>query len=196
MEEQKKVVTQYRKDPQSINPYRLLVLDDVITDAGQSDELKDLAVMARHFYIGVMLTDQHPQMLATAVRNNTDVVLVFRLHEDRALEYLARAYMPQLKLNNAMETLQRYAFKGNKAGDPSQCLVIFNRKGGPLKDRVNFLQAPDPGKFVIGCKQYWNKQSTVDALPAEADSDDEDTDSEDDWPEVQAPPPHPILKKQ
>jgi hypothetical protein len=65
LEKQKKVVEQWRANPESINPYRVLILDDVITDAGQSRELADLAVMARHFKICVMLTDQHPQLLCT-----------------------------------------------------------------------------------------------------------------------------------
>lgn len=50
MEKQKKVVEQWRANPESINPYRLLILDDVITDAGQSKELADLAVMVSDFF--------------------------------------------------------------------------------------------------------------------------------------------------
>lgn len=201
MEEQKKVMLQYRKDPQSINPYRLLVLDDVVTDAGRSPELINLATQGRHYGLCVMIATQHCPLLDPSVRGNCDAVFIFRLHEERALEVLARNYLPQLKLNNAMNTLQRYAYKDPKPGGPSQCLVIFNIKGGPLKDRIYFLQAIDPGKFVIGCKAYWERKSTlgpVEDQMNETDTDEEDTDDEDlddffSSTTNGAPPDHPVL---
>jgi len=81
MAEQANVVEYWRKHPTAINPYRLIILDDVVTEAGKSQELIDLATMGRHYKICVMLSDQHPQLLATGVRSNSDIAVIFRIHE-------------------------------------------------------------------------------------------------------------------
>lgn len=187
MAEQAEVVKHWRKHPDSINPYRLIILDDVVTEAGKSKELEDLAVMGRHYKICIMLSDQHPQLLGTAVRSNSDISVIFRIHEEYALETLAHNYLPTLNEQIAKEYLQRYCVKDKQTGE-AQCLIIANRFGNTLTDRVFYLTAPDPGPFKLGCVEYWRGEDTSiihdkDGLPDLFDEErtrDENEDSDGD----------------
>jgi hypothetical protein len=112
------------------------------------------------------------------VRNNTDVTVVLGLHEERARKYIAECYMSQLKLEISERMLQMYCWKEENR---SQALVIVNRMGGRFCDKVFAIQAPDPGPFVIGCREYWQGKDTdtiqSGLLPTD-DDDDEDDDSD------------------
>jgi hypothetical protein len=172
LQEQAKVIEQYDRDPSSVNPYRLLILDDVVTDAGQSAELKALATRARHFKLCVMMMTQHPQLLHTSCRGNTDIVVIFRLHEAAALECIAKCYLPQIPVSDAITMMQRYCWKSTDRRHPtSQCLIINNRDGNTLQERLFALQAPDPGPFIIGCKAYWQKQARISVAPGSEDEE-------------------------
>lgn len=125
-----------------------------------------------------------------AVRNNTDVTVVLGLHEERARKYIAECYMSQLKTEVAERMLQTYCWKQEKV---SQALVIVNRLGGKFSDKVFAIQAPDPGPFVIGCREYWQGKDTDviqnTVLPGDDDDNDSDgsldrwSDDEDGWDE-------------
>jgi hypothetical protein len=131
-----------------------------------------------------------PIIISTiAVRNNTDVTVVLGLHEERARKYIAECYMSQLKLDVAEQMLQKYCWKEEKV---SQALVIVNRLGGMFSQKVFAIQAPDPGPFVIGCREYWQGKDTDtiqnDIISADSDDDsdgslDRWSDDEDGWDE-------------
>ncbi len=184
MREQAWVCKHFNKHPHSINPWRVIILDDCINEAGKDPTLVKLATQGRHFGLCVMITDQHPQLLATAVRSNSDVCVIFNVHEEYALQTLAHNYTPQLDEKVAVRFLQQYCVKDDRTKE-AQCLVIVNRYGNTLADRVFFLTAPDPGRFRIGCKEYWEGKDTTQTLKDELDlfesdsSSDSDTDNGD-----------------
>lgn len=191
MREQAHIAKLYKEDPSCINPWRLIILDDCVHDCGHDPLLKELAQTGRHYYICVIITTQHPTALLPAIRSNADIALIFNIHKRQALETLAEDLMPQLKTNNAVEHLQKFCYKPppDKKNEASQCLVVVSRLGGNLQNRLFYLQAPDPGNFIIGCKEYWSKQSLleiakehmtrtkgrgIEELVFESDSDDDD----------------------
>lgn len=160
LEEQKQIANLYLRDPTAINPWRLLVLDDCVHDCGRDPLLAEIFQTGRHYYICVIVTTQHPTALLPSIRSNVDVAVFFPIHNELALKTLAETYMGELKTENAMEHLQQYAIKGDH-GSPSQCLVVCSMEGGSLADKLYYCQAPDTGKFMVGCMEYWEKKSLL-----------------------------------
>ena len=159
LNEQREVVEKYQAYPHLINPYRVIVLEDCATYLTWDKTIEELSAMARHLKISVYVITQHPQKLLPIVRSNADVAVIFRLHSDAALECLGKDYLPGLDKDEAKEVLTSFVWKDrNKV---SQALIIVNREGNTLQERLFTLTAPDPGPFRIGCREYWHKQQSV-----------------------------------
>lgn len=151
MSEQRIIVDRFHRKPQSINPWRLLVFDDVVGDAGCDALLEELATKGRHYFICVVFMTQHPQKISTTIRDNTDVCFVFRMLHDAAFECLVRNYLGGVNVTDGRRYIQRWVWKND---DTSQCLVFFN-KGARMKDRLFVYHAADPGPFLVGSQDYW-----------------------------------------
>jgi len=194
LEEQKKIATLYLRDPTCINPWRLLILDDCVHDCGRDPLLAEIAQTGRHYYLCVIITTQHPTALLPAIRSNADVAMVFRQGKRESWETLARDLCPQLTERNGVAHLQRYTFKGLKPGDPSQCLVFVSRHGNTLKDQMHYLIADDPGNYIIGCREYWDKKSLLaiaeENCKVEKEEASDDDDDVDQFHEVKLPGKH------
>lgn len=158
MQEQAEVASLYNRFPDRINPYRVVVLEDVCNDLQHDPVLEDLATYGRHLYLSVHVITQHPQKLPPVVRSNTDVVVIFPLHSRSALECLADDYLSNLDKKAAASLLTEYAWKKPKV---SQALVIALSAGNRLSEKTFYCQAPDPGPFLIGSKEYWDGLSTL-----------------------------------
>lgn len=158
MEEQGRVVELYRRFPDKINPYRVLVLEDCANDLTHDQLLMDLGAYARHLCLSVHVITQHPQKLPPIVRSNADIVSVLPLHNAAALECLYKDYLSTISEERAKELLTTYAWKKPKA---SQALIINVREGNTLRDKLFAVVAPDPGPFSIGCQEYWEGKSTL-----------------------------------
>lgn len=182
MQEQAEVASLYQRFPDRINPYRVVVLEDVCNDLQHDPVLEDLATYGRHLYLSVHVITQHPQKLPPVVRSNTDVVVIFPLHSRSALECLADDYLSNLDKKAAASLLTEYAWKKPKV---SQALVIALSAGNRLSEKTFFCQAPDPGPFLIGSKEYWDGLSTIPdeeeiakwEAGEESDKDDESSDN-------------------
>lgn len=173
LEEQAYVVSLYERYPEKVNPYRVLVLDDVANEVGQDPVLDDLAAYARHLKLSVHFLTQHPQKAHPIVRSNADIVFVFPMHNRAALEVVADDYLPMLRRDRALEVLTTFCWKEEKQ---SQSLVIHNRTGNTVKERVFCNIAKDPGPFTIGCKEYWEGLSTVPDIEELQEGEDADED--------------------
>lgn len=158
MQEQADVIEKWQRYPDEINPYRLLIFDDVAVDLTHAKLIEELAAKGRHYKISVHILTQHPQKLSPIVRSNADVVTVFPLHNHAALNCLHEDYLAMLDEDEAAELLTSYSIKTPKN---SQALVIINRETGPLNSRIFTASVPDPGRFIVGCKEYWEGKQTV-----------------------------------
>lgn len=158
MEEQAKIVEIYRRFPTKINPYRVLVLEDIANDLTHERVLEDLGAYARHLCLSVYVITQHPQKLPPLVRSNADVVAIFPLHTSSALECLREDYLSTVPKERGFEALSTLCWKRKNA---SQALVIVPRIGNNVQERIFAVVAPDPGPFQIGCKEYWEGKSTM-----------------------------------
>lgn len=158
LEEQKKVVEIWRRFPEKVNPFRVMVLDDCANTLTHSAELEDLAAYGRHFKISVHVITQHPQKLPPLVRSNADVVAVFPLHSGSALETLRADYLSTMDKDLAMDALTTLCWKEKKE---SQALIIMPRVGNSIHERAFYISAPDPGPFQVGCREYWQRLSTT-----------------------------------
>ncbi len=158
LQEQAEVIEKWQRFPEEINPYRILIFDDVAMEITHARLIEELATYGRHYKLSVHILTQHPQRLSPAMRSNADVVTVFPLHNHAALNCLHEDYLAMLDDDTAMELLTAYSIKTPKS---SQALVIVNRETGPITERVFTASVPDPGRFIVGCKEYWAGEQTV-----------------------------------
>lgn len=184
MDEQARVVDYWQKHPEEINPYRVLVFDDVAIELTHAKLIDELACYARHYKISVHILTQHPQRLSPATRSNADVVTVFPLHNRRALNCLREDYLPMMNEQDAVELLTAYSIKTPKS---SQALVIVNREGSAIDQRVFTASVPDPGPFIMGCEEYWRGESTLPNFQDEPDELEDDTSNLTSAPDLPAP---------
>ena len=112
-----------------------------------------LASKGRHYKISVIVITQHPQKLDPAVRSNADIAAVFRLHSSRALNTLAEDYLPGLDHKSSMDVLTTYSWKDKKTKQ-AQALIVVNREGNTLGERLFTYVAPEAPPFQIGCREY------------------------------------------
>ncbi len=159
MKQQAKRMAQYNRDPKSINPFTLLVLEDVGTDTRNSDVLARLATTGRHFGMCIMVLTQRVHQLSTSVRDNADIVINLRTYSQSAKEAVWESWLGDLKLREAVQLQLTWCWK-DPGTDVSQCLVVANRKGGnTVQDRVYAWIACDPGPFIIGSPREWGEES-------------------------------------
>ena len=162
LKQQKKRMRQYATDPKSLNPFTLLVLEDVGTDIRQSDVLERLATTGRHFGMCVVVLTQRVHQLHTRVRDNADIVINLRTYSKSAKEAVHESWLGDLKPAEAVRMLNTWCWKDDKT-DVSQCLVIANRKGGnTIQERCFAWIACDPGPFLIGSAREWGQDSDKD----------------------------------
>lgn len=152
IEEQRRAAELYIEFGDRINPYRIVVLDDIANKLTHDSILEELAQSGRHIYLSIHVLTQHPQKLSPIVRSNADVATVFRMHNRAALQCLADDYLPMLDSHRAKEVLTSYAWKNKKK--VAQAIVIVNRDGNTIHERLHTIVAPDPGPFQIGCEEY------------------------------------------
>ena len=145
--------------PHLVNPYRIIVLEDCATYLMYDRTIEELAAMARHLKLSVYVITQHPQKLMPICRSNADIVGVFQLHSAGAIETLAKDYLPELHMDDAKAVLSSFCWQDkNKV---SQALMIDNRDGNTLQERMYTIVAPDPGPFHIGCAEYWRREQSL-----------------------------------
>ena len=158
MDEQAEIVKLYKRFPDKVNPFRVIVLEDCANDLTHEQMLEDLGAYARHLCLSVHVITQHPQKLPPIVRSNADIVSVLPLHNAAALDCIYKDYLSTLSEENAKKLLTTYTWKQPKK---SQALIINVREGNTLKDKLFSVCAPDPGPFSIGCAEYWEGKSTM-----------------------------------
>ena len=129
----------------------LLILDDVISEKGFHEEevIKQLAVMGRHFNMAVAITTQHPTGIATWLRTNVDVAVVFQQRTKLAQDNTFDDFMGVMKDKHvASAYLDKYT-------KDHGCIVYINASDShdPFKLLFKLNKTEEemiPGKFELG----------------------------------------------
>lgn len=162
MEYQKPIAAQYHADPESINPFVVLVLEDVGTDLRDNKELQKMIAYGRHKCICVMLLTQRIHMLDTKVRDNIDIFIALRTRSASSKKAIWESYMSDVSQQEGVVAQATWCWKDTKT-EKAQCMIILNRKGGnTIQDRLRAYIACDPGPFIIGSPSEWGFDSDED----------------------------------
>lgn len=136
-----------------VNPWKCLVLDDVISEdkaVKYSKLLEQLFTKGRHYRIAIYLCSQYAKGVNTVMRGNVDYLITFRQKQLLQMESIAKDFLTDgMDIKQAYALLRKYAHGhqavvidvANIAGDPSETIFLW--------------EAKDPGKFILGCREFW-----------------------------------------
>lgn len=178
IESQEKLVEQLKQDPSNldengdldvdkceINPWKCVVLDDVISDhhIKTCKILESLFTIGRHVLIAVYLASQYAKGVSTIMRGNIDYLVTFKQQQLIQLESIAQDFLGALKVKDSYNLLRKYAH-----GHQALVIDVANLSGDP-NDVVYVYTAKDPGKFCLGCREFWEGDRNT-ALVAQEES--------------------------
>ena len=134
-----------------------IILDDVISDEGlrHDPDLKELFVAGRHYKLFVMLTTQYAKAITPTLRSNADYVLVLRNNNEHQLDSLYRDFgnfMTRAGFNSTMDAHTRN----------NEILVFdYSKESQDPHIVLNWFKAIDPGPFLLGSKEYWQRAQSA-----------------------------------
>lgn len=142
--------------PRSHNPYKVVVLDDVVgSNFRFVDVINTFATRGRHYGLCVFLITQYPRLVSAPTRVNTDFAFIFFQQNLKEKEAIAEEYLGTMPLDHAMDLVARYT--DVPEGEVQRKVLVLNQME-PTRDlsRKIFLCEPkDPGEFVVGGPDFW-----------------------------------------
>jgi hypothetical protein len=165
MDMQAKLVDELMQDPNNLdengeldadrcerNPWKCLVLDDVISEdkaIKYSRLLEQLFTKGRHLKIAVFLASQYAKGVNTVMRGNIDYLITFKQRQVLQMESIAKDFLGDMGVKQAFALLKKYAH-----GHQAVVMDVANLSADP-SETTFVWEAKDPGKFVLGCKEFW-----------------------------------------
>lgn len=139
------------KDP---NPLFLLVLEDLAAETilRYAEEIRQLAYKGRHYKICLFILTQYPYAIPPGVRDNADYIVAFHQKGWRSRKALQEQYGSDLgaKGDDFLQVMDSYT------SQEFVVIVIDNttRHFGWIEE-VFWDKADDPGRFRVGCENFW-----------------------------------------
>jgi hypothetical protein len=151
--------------PRSHNPYKILVLDDVV---GQNfryvDQINKFATQGRHFGICVILMTQYPKMVNKAVKTNCDFAFIFFQQTGTEKEAISEEFFSNVPADSAMAMIEEYT-EVNLNSQQRELLVLDQMTPSRDLNKKVFLCEPnDPGDFVVGSPDFWKNDPRYERL--------------------------------
>jgi len=136
-----------------------IILDDVISDDGLrlDPDLKELFVAGRHYKLFVMLTTQYAKAITPTLRSNADYVLVLRNNNEHQLDSLYKDFgnfLTRAGFNSTMEEHTR---------DNEILVFDYSKESQDPHIVLNWFKAVDPGPFLLGSKEFWERARSARA---------------------------------
>jgi len=142
--------------PRSHNPYKIIILDDVVGEKFRyTEEITTFATRGRHYCTSVFLMTQYPKLVASSTRTNTDFAFVFFQQNINEKLAIAEEYLNTVPVDNAMDFIERYT--AVEESDETRNVLVLDqmRNSMNLAVKVYVVQPDDPGDFVVGCPKFW-----------------------------------------
>lgn len=154
---QKRLIEKWNEDPwmqKNINPYKFLILDDVVSDTFRYNaDVLNAAVQGRHYKVFTMLATQYPRLVATGVRANTDYAFIFFQKTLNEKEAIADEYLNMVPKDEAMAFIAKHT---QVEGVQREIVVLDIIKTDPYVTNNIYKHVPvDPGPFIMGCQDFW-----------------------------------------
>ena len=154
-------------EPRKWNPYKLIILDDVVSpNFRYVEEITTFATKGRHYRTCVFLMTQYPRLIATSTRVNTDFAFIFFQQNILEKEAIASEYLNMIPKETAMHLVEK--FTQVEEDDQQRSILVVNLMANTIElERKLFTYAPtDPGEFVIGSPDFWKEDSRYHRLLA------------------------------
>ncbi len=144
--------------PNYINPYRLLVLDDMVGEKHFKEDtgVIQMAVKGRHYKCCVMLTTQYIKLINTTVRENLDLLFVMFQSTLLSKETIAESFMSGVDKWEAMAFIDDHT---QVKGEQREVLVWDNsRLVRDLDEKMYQLIPEKPEDYLVGNEAYWKSE--------------------------------------
>lgn len=142
--------------PRTHNPYKVIVLDDVVSKGFRYvDAVTEFAVAGRHYRTCVLMTTQYPRLIASSTRSNTDFAFIFFQQNFNERESIVTEYMSVMEKEGAMTLLDKMTTI--EEGEPQREVMVINLMANTmnLKTKIRSFEPKDPGEFVVGSPSFW-----------------------------------------
>lgn len=142
--------------PRSHNPYKVVVLDDVVgSNFRFVDVINTFATRGRHYGICVFLVTQYPRLVSVPMRVNTDFAFIFFQQNLQEKTAIAEEYLGTMPLDHAMDLVAR--FTDVPEGQVQRKVLVLNQMENTrdLSRKIFLCEPKDPGEFVVGCPDFW-----------------------------------------
>jgi hypothetical protein len=143
------------KNNKQVNPYVILVFDDVISDGEtmkRNPLIQGLFTEGRHLKTSVYFSTQYAKGVSTIARANCDFAFIFKQNQYTQMEAIAEDFLGMMEKRAAMYLIQKYAVGrqalvvdcASTSTDPNEILYVFTAE-------------ETPEKFKMGCKEFWKE---------------------------------------
>lgn len=149
------------RDPESpgwFNPYRLLVIDDMVGEKHFKEDtgVIQTAIKGRHYKCCVMLTTQYIKLINTTVRENLDLLFVMFQSTLLSKETIAESFMSGVDKWEAMAYIDEHT---QVKGEQREVLVWDNSKlVRNLEEKMFQLIPEKPEDYLVGNEAYWKSE--------------------------------------
>jgi hypothetical protein len=144
------------KNKHQVNPYVIIVFDDVISDGETMKRnrlIQGLFTEGRHLKTSVYFATQYAKGVSTISRANCDFAFIFKQVQHLQLEALAEDFLGMLPKRVGMHIINKFA-------EGRQTLVVdcSSNSTNPNEILYVFTAQETPEKFKMGCKEFWKRQ--------------------------------------
>ncbi len=152
---QKYVMNEAKKDPK-INPWSMLICDDVSDDSQLLNKrvFRSIIKLGRHWKMMFIFAMQYPADLKPTLRAGFDYVFIMQTEDDKSLTHLHENFASEIRDFHDFKDILEQVAKNFAA------LVIdrTNRESSKLEDKIFYFQPPYPiPDFEFGCTEFREK---------------------------------------
>jgi hypothetical protein len=161
LQRQNKIVEHLKRFPDSINPSLLVIMDDFIhkKQVKYCEWLDLLFVAGRHYKIDIFCLSQYAKGLNPTVRGNTDLAIIYKMYQVKQRESIWEDYGNIVPKKVFYAIMKKNCKSKNETEDGAPVTIFINKEAadtsGDVRKTYRTLKGRDPGKFIMGCREYW-----------------------------------------
>lgn len=142
--------------PRTHNPYKVIVLDDVVSEGFRYiGEITQFAVAGRHYRTCVLMTTQYPKLVASSTRSNTDFAFIFFQQNFNEREAICTEYMSMIDKEGGMVLLDKLTTIEEGTSQRKVMVIDLMSNTMDLSRKIRYFEPKDPGDFVVGSPAFW-----------------------------------------
>jgi hypothetical protein len=148
------------KSPAYKNPYRIVIVDDMVGDHNfkDSEPIRQLFIKGRHYKCLIMISTQYAKLVSTVGRDNVDLLMVFFQSTLRSKETIAEEFLSMVDKYDAMALIDRETQVDEKS-EQRKVLVWDNmRLVNDPEEKLLSYEPVEPEEFLVGNEAFWQSE--------------------------------------